>query len=65
MTPYPSKVTVVSGKPLCVPQPLTKGGVVDEGLVTEYLEAYKLRLTELYDEHKQALGFGARKLVIL
>lgn len=59
--PHKTKVTLVFGKPIVV----SKKEKPSHHDVDRLHGAYMVALTELFDEHKDGLGYGDQTLVIL
>jgi hypothetical protein len=63
--PYQKPITVVVGQPIRVPPPPPNGSTLDPNLVADYHRQYVVALQRLYDQHKEALGYGDRNLELL
>jgi 2-acylglycerol O-acyltransferase 2 len=62
--PLPVKTTVVFGKPLVFDDVKTPGKPIPEEVRKAHLQ-FRRALCALFDEHKQALGYGDRELEIV
>jgi hypothetical protein len=63
--PHQRPITVLIGKPIVVPKPLTPGAKPSDTLVEEYHKKYIAALTALYDAHAPLAADGKEKKKLL